>query len=447
MKRILSVALSFLMVLSLNACATKAPEPAATQAAPAETQAAAPAETQAAAPAETQAATPASDGDVIKIGCILPLSGGSAYIGQLEREGFQYCVDHYNEMGGLDGKKIEVIFADSTGTADVAVTELERLITQEGIIAVSGPFNSAVCVAMAPICEKYQIPFVVLGAASIEVLQQGYDYTFRPGNTANTNTNALIGICDLIKEKYGDEIKDVALFYVNGEWGVSQSESFKKLFTDNGMNIVFNESFEPGTADFSSTITKLKQSGAQVMVPVIDNFSDAVTFVRQLNEYKANVALLCCGGVMVLPEFIETLGDAANKIFSTDVWNADFLPARGQEAVALHQGYIDEYGHKMGEQAGMAWVAGVTLLEAMKRADGLSSDQIIASLNALDIKEGDEAYLMLPYPVKFGDIEDMHNQNVYAFSMASQVINQEWKAVFPDEILPSNPIMWPIIEE
>lgn len=436
MKKLLAMLLALCMLFSFAACAEKAP---------AQTEAQTSAQTD--ATENTEETTAAPTGDTIKIGCVLPLSGGSAYIGELEKEGVQYCVDHYNEMGGIGGKQIEVIFADSTGTADVAVTELERLITNEGIIAVTGPFNSAVAVAMAPICEKYQIPFSILGAASIEVLQQGYTYTFRAGNTANTNTDALVGICNEISEKFGDEIKNIAILYVNGEWGVSQSESFKTLFEGANMNIVFNETFEPGTSDFSSIITKLKQSGAQIVIPVIDNFSDAILFTRQMKEYKANIALMCCGGVMVLPEFIETLGDDANKIFSTDVWNADFLAnLRGDEAVALHQGYVDQYGHKMGEQAGMAWVATVTLLEAMNRASDLSNTSIRDSLASLEIKADEEAALLLPYEVKFGEVDNMTNQNIYAFSMASQVIDQEWHSVYPDEILGSNPITWPILD-
>lgn len=442
MKKLIALLLALCMLFTLAACgekpATTTPESTGKDETPAS-------EPSAEAPAEEE---PAASGETVKIGCVLPLSGGSAYIGELEREGVQYCVDYYNKNGGVNGQQVEVIFADSTGTPDVAVTELERLITQEGIIAVTGPFNSSVAVAMAPICEKYSIPFVILGSATIEVLQQGYQYTFRPGNTANTNTQAIIGICDTIEAKFGDEIKDVAILYANGEWGVSQSESFKVLFEEAGMNVVFNETFEAGTSDFSSIITKLKESGAQVMVPVIDNFSDAVLFARQMKEYKANIALLACGGVIVLPEFIETLGEDADNIFSTDVWNADFLGyLRGDEAVALHQGYIDEYGHKMGEQAGMAWVAAVTLLEAMNRAEGLTGEQIKNSLQTLKITGDDQAALLLPYEIEFGEIEGMVNQNIHAFSMASQVIDGEWHSVFPDDILGDNPIVWPIISE
>ncbi|MEA5068457.1 MAG: ABC transporter substrate-binding protein, partial [Christensenellaceae bacterium] len=280
--------------------------------------------------------------------------------------------------------------------------------------------------------------------------QQGYTYTFRPGNTANTNTDALLGICDLIEAKFGDKIENAAILYANGEWGVSQSESFKELFSKAGINVVFNETFEAGTSDFSSIITKLKNSGAQVMIPVLDNFSDAVLFARQMKEYKANIAILACGGVFVLQEFIDTLGADANLIFSTDVWNADFLPMRGEEAVALHQGYIDQYGHKMGEQAGMAWVAAVTLLEGMKNAASTKGSDIKDALLAQDLKPGDEAMMMIPYEgIKMNEetADGQFGQNIYAFSMASQVINGEWRAVFPDSILQNNPITWPIVTE
>ena len=48
--------------------------------------------------------------------------------------------------------------------------------------------------------------------------------------------------------------------------------------------------------------------------------------------------------------------------------------------------------------------------------------------------------------MKFGEVDGMTNQNVNAFSMASQVIDQEWHSVFPDEILGENPIAWPILD-
>lgn len=388
-----------------------------------------------------------AESETIKIGCILPLTGGSAYLGKLQQEGLNYCVDYYNAKGGIQGKPIEIVYADSTGVPDVAVTELERMINNEKIKAITGPYNSTVAISISPLAEKYQIPFVVMSSSALSICQQGYQYTFRPGQTTTDNTNALIGLCDLIAEKYGDEIEDIGILYENGEWGKQQEESFKEIFSKAGKNIVFNEPFENGAADFSASILKLKKSGAQFVVPSCTSFSDAVLFTRQLKEYKCDAGILATGGVFVLPELLEMLGEDANYVLSTDTWNPDFLAIRGEEAIALHQGYIDRYGYKMGEPAGMAWIAGVTLFEGLQASEDLSGPAIATALRDLRLKAGDEAMLLIPYEqidMSQQTADGQTGQNRFAFSMISQVLNGEWKSVYPNEILVENPLVWPI---
>lgn len=392
-------------------------------------------------------ASTGAEGETIKIGCILPLTGGSAYLGKLQQEGLNYCVDYYNAKGGIQGKKIEVVYADSTGVPDVAVTELERMINNEKIKAITGPYNSTVAISISPLAEKYQIPFVVMSSSALSICQQGYEYTFRPGQTTTDNTNALIGLCDLIEQQYGDEIVNIGILYENGEWGKQQEESFKQIFTAAGKNIVFDEPFENGSADFSASILKLKKSGAQFVVPSCTSFSDAVLFTRQLKEYKCDAGILATGGVFVLPELLETLGEDADYLLSTDTWNPDFLAIRGEDALALHQGYIDQYGHKMGEPAGMAWIAGVTLFEGLLAAEDLGGPAIADGLRGLRLKAEDEAMLMIPYEqvdMSQKTADGQTGQNRFAFSMISQVINGEWRSVYPDQILVENPLIWPI---
>ena len=83
----------------------------------------------------------------------------------------------------------------------------------------------------------------------------------------------------------------------------------------------------------------------------------------------------------------------------------------------------------------------------MDRAEGLSGEQIKNSLQTLKIAGDDEAALLLPYEIEFGEVGGMVNQNIHAFSMASQVINSEWRSVYPDNILGDNPMVWPIVSE
>lgn len=385
--------------------------------------------------------------NVVKIGVLNPFTGGSAFQANLAKEGFDYAAKYYNEQGGiksLGGAKLELVYADTTGVAEVGVTEFERLVNVEGIDICTGPYNSAV----APLAEKYQVPLVISQASSLSIYTAGYTYVFNPSNDARTNAQGLIGVCDMIAEKYGDEIDGIGLIMENSEWGLSQKESFEKYFSAAGKEVLISETIEPGASDFSSQITKIKASGVKFVVPCIASFNDAVLFVRQMKEYQCNAGILASGGVFVTQEFIDALGEDANYIFSTETWNKGFLEGRGEEAVAIHQGYVDQYGHDMGENAGMAWIAISVIVAALEEAGTKDRPTVRDTLYNMNLPEDSEYMRLIPFEgMRFDEIDESGcvNHNKYGLSCISQLIDGEWKMVWPDRLLGDrNPLVWPI---
>lgn len=389
--------------------------------------------------------------NVVKIGVLNPFTGGSAFQANLAKEGFDYAAKYYNEQGGiksLGGAKLELVYADTTGVAEVGVTEFERLVNVEGIDICTGPYNSAVAGAVAPLAEKYQVPLVISQASSLSIYTAGYTYVFNPSNDARTNAQGLIGVCDMIAEKYGDEIDGIGLIMENSEWGLSQKESFEKYFSAAGKEVLISETIEPGASDFSSQITKIKASGVKFVVPCIASFNDAVLFVRQMKEYQCNAGILVSGGVFVTQEFIDALGEDANYIFSTETWNKGFLEGRGEEAVAIHQGYVDQYGHDMGENAGMAWIAISVIVAALEEAGTKDRPTVRDTLYNMNLPEDSEYMRLIPFEgMRFDEIDESGcvNHNKYGLSCISQLIDGEWKMVWPDRLLGDrNPLVWPI---
>lgn len=348
--------------------------------------------------------------NVVKIGVLNPFTGGSAFQANLAKEGFDYAAKYYNEQGGiksLGGAKLELVYADTTGVAEVGVTEFERLVNVEGIDICTGPYNSAVAGAVAPLAEKYQVPLVISQASSLSIYTAGYTYVFNPSNDARTNAQGLIGVCDMIAEKYGDEIDGIGLIMENSEWGLSQKESFEKYFSAAGKEVLISETIEPGASDFSSQITKIKASGVKFVVPCIASFNDAVLFVRQMKEYQCNAGILASGGVFVTQEFIDALGEDANYIFSTETWNKGFLEGRGEEAVAIHQGYVDQYGHDMGENAGMAWIAISVIVAALEEAGTKDRPTVRDTLYNMNLPEDSEYMRLIPFEgMRFDEIDE-----------------------------------------
>lgn len=392
-----------------------------------------------------------SNENIVKIGVLNPFTGGSAFQANLAKEGFDYAAKYYNDQGGiksLGGAKLELVYADTTGVAEVGVTEFERLVNVEGIDICTGPYNSAVAGAVAPLAEKYQVPLVISQASSLSIYTAGYTYVFNPSNDARTNAQGLIGVCDMIADKYGDEIDGIGLIMENSEWGLSQKESFEKYFSAAGKEVLISETIEPGASDFSSQITKIKASGVKFVVPCIASFNDAVLFVRQMKEYQCNAGILASGGVFVTQEFIDALGEDANYIFSTETWNKGFLERRGEEAVAIHQGYVDQYGHDIGENAGMAWIAISVIVAALEEAGTKDRPTVRDTLYNMNLPEDSEYMRLVPFEgMKFDEIDESGcvNHNKYGLSCISQLIDGEWKMVWPDRLLgDSNPLVWPI---
>lgn len=444
MKRIISLVLCGTLLASLAACSGgSSGGQTSTQQSEAAWK-----ENETAAPAQT-----GSDKGTVKIGVLLPFTGASAYSAELAREGYDYAVEYYNGQGGiksLGGAKLEIVYADTTGVTEVGVTEFERLVNVEKIDIASGPYNSAVMGAVAPLAEKYQMPFVVNQASSLNIYTAGYTYVFNPSNDARTNVQGLIGICDMVEELYGDKIDGIGLIMENTEWGLSQKETFEKYFTDAGKKVMINETIEPGATDFSSQISKLKASGVKFVVPCISSYNDAVLFVRQMKEYNCNAGILASGGVFVVPEFAQALGDDANYIFSTDTWNKGFLESKGEKAVKIHDGYVEKYGHDMGENAGMAWIAMSTIVAALEEAGTKDKQTVRDTLYGLNLPADSEYMLLVPFEgMKFDEIDESGclNHNKYGLSCISQLIDGKWKMVWPNEMLGEhNPLVWPIPE-
>lgn len=446
MKRYFAMLLAVIMLLSMVACAA----PAAPAAAPAE-----PAPAAEAAPAPAAPEAPAAEEGVqtIKIGVVAPLTGGGAFQGNLCKEGYDYAAYYYNNVYGgiksMNGAKLELYYADHTSVADVGITETERLINQVGVDVLTGTTSSTVMLAIAPLCEKYHITMVDNVASSIEISNQGFQYVFNPFADSITNAQALVNLVQMIEKKYGETLDNVAFISENTEWGIQNGKDLQERFEKAGKTVVYNETCELGTTDFSSIITKIKASGAKFVVPTISEFSDAVVFVNQFKEYKCDAAILSGGGCMITNEFLEAVGENAEYMFSTECWSKGFLTARGDSAVAIHQGYVDQYGHDMGEYAGISFGC-ISLIVAALEECGTTDKEIFRdTFYNLDLDLTSEYMQMIPYErMKLNEVTEdgLTLRNIYSFTPVSQVIDGKWTMVCPDEILEHNPIVWPIPE-
>ena len=156
----------------------------------------------AAACAQTTASPAASSGRQagapapreVKIGVVYPLSGPAASAGLDDKYGVELAAEIVNGkydlnlplardegLPNLGGAKIALVVADHQGKPDVAQAEVERLITQEGVVAVIGAYQSQLTATASQVAERFGIPFVNPESAAPSLTERGFKWFFRVG--------------------------------------------------------------------------------------------------------------------------------------------------------------------------------------------------------------------------------------------------------------------------
>lgn len=399
-----------------------------------------------------------AEGQTIKIGVVTPLTGDSAYIGELIKEGYDYAVDYYNNVYGgvksLDGAKIELVYADHQGLADVGVTEVERLINVEKCDILCGTASSTVMLAVAPTCEKYGVSMIDDVAASAGIMAHGYKYIFEPNFNSTDTSMALVEAVDLIDSKFGDQVegdvRTVAIICSNDEYGVTLSNDMKTLFEANNIKVAFFDTWEAGCADFSSMISKLKASGATFVMPCTANFNDAVLLTNQLHEYQCNCCMLATGGIFITEDYLNAVGENATGMITSCGWTPDFLK-EGSTGYEIYKTFVDTYGHDMDEYTGVPFINISTIVAALENCTSLDKTEIRDAIYNLHLARGDEPFMALTIydTITFdqteesADGETLTQKNVDALIPIVQRIDGAWRMIGPDSALEENPIIWP----
>ncbi len=191
--------LMIVLAVMLAACvpaATPTAAPAAPAAPAAATEApAAPAAPAAATEAPAAPAAPAAEVSVIKVGALLPLTGGDAINGQSQQQAHELAIEEINAAGGIacmNGAKLEMVYGDSQGKPEAGNSETERLITKEGVVAVMGAFHTGVTLTASEVAERYEVPFIVPNS---DVSARNLKYVFQPATSIESMAKDFGCLC------------------------------------------------------------------------------------------------------------------------------------------------------------------------------------------------------------------------------------------------------------
>ena len=242
---------------------------------------------------------PASAQEMVKLGEIEAQTGALNTYGWMSSQGVRMAVDEINKAGGFTvaGKKykLQLLNPDTQGNPQQALIELKKMLEQEHVKYVFGPFLTNVYKGIAPYAQGNNGKFLMIGGATaihFDLGKPNNDYLMRSWNW-DAGASGFGSL--MVQNLKSRGAKKVAMLMQNDAFGHVARDIYAPLFKDAG--IAFDEEwFEPGTTDFSSVLAKIAAGKPDYLFP---GYTDAVLYdiVRQATEVGINKFWLVRGSL------------------------------------------------------------------------------------------------------------------------------------------------------
>jgi branched-chain amino acid transport system substrate-binding protein len=332
------------------------------------------------------------EGDTIILGAALSLTGKYATDGVHAQRGYEIGIKKINEMGGVtvDGKqyKLKVQYYDDESTPARGAQLAERLISQDGVKYMLGPYSSGLTKAIAPVTEKFRIPMVQAEGASRSLFTQGYKYMFAVLSTSEQYLSSAVDLAAELAEKAGKKPSEVkiAMAFENDPFSLDVREGVVDTAKKYGMNIVIDDKLPRDLADMSATLTKVKALKPDVFF-ASGHAKGAATATRQLKEMQIEVpmvALTHCESADIVGQF----GEASYGILCPTQWaetlsyKDKYFGTAGDYDAAFKKEYPDY--QTVPYQAAQATAAVLVMKEAFEKANSFETEALREALAGLE---------------------------------------------------------------
>jgi len=232
------------------------------------------------------------EGNTIILGAAVSLTGKYSTNGEHTKNGYELAVKRINDMGGVKVKgksyKFKVMYYDDESNSKRAAQLAERLIKQDGVKYMLGPYSSGLTKAIAPVTEENKIPMVEANGASRSLFTKGYKYLFAVLSPANQYLEVAI---DLAVEKNGGKPVRIAQAFEQDAFSQDVRLGILDAAKRTGSEIIIDDKLPKELNDMAATLAKVKAVKPDVLV-VSGHSKGALTAIRQIAEMKVDVPML-----------------------------------------------------------------------------------------------------------------------------------------------------------
>jgi len=309
----------------------------------------------------------------IKIGSVLSATGPASFLGAPEDKTLRIYIDKINAEGGLLGRKLELVIYDDGGDPNKARTFATRLVEEDKVTAMVGGTTTGTTLAMMPIFEEAQIPFISL-AGAIEIVDPVRKYVFK---TPHTDRMACEKIFEDLKSR---GLTSIAMISGTDAFGKSMHDQCLKVVGNYGVSVLADESYGAQDSDMTPQLANIK-SKAGVQAVVNPGFGQGPAIVtRNYKQLGITLPLYESHGV-ASKSYIDLAGPAAEgvRLPASALLVAERLPDNDPQkpvVVAYRKTYEAATGQPVSTFGGHAYDGLFILVDAIKRAGSADSKKI-----------------------------------------------------------------------
>jgi branched-chain amino acid transport system substrate-binding protein len=311
------------------------------------------------------------DRSTIKIGYFGDLTGPNYNFGQSGINGVLMVADEVNQLGGIKGRRIDVVIQDDRGSPEESARLTSKLIDQDKVIAIIAGGVSGNSRAAAPKAQASHVPFISPSSTDPAVTQTG-DYIFRA-----CFVDSFQG--DVMARFAADNLhaqKAAIIFDFNSPYGRGLTEYFELSFAKFGGRIVSKQSYTQGDDDFKGQLSSIRAAEPDVIY-IPGYYSDVTTIAKQARMIGLTQPLLGGDG-WDAPELWQLGGDALNGSYISTHYSVDDPSPAIQTFV---ERYKQRYGNLLPDaHAALAYDAARILIDAITRAGTTDGDKVRAAL-------------------------------------------------------------------
>lgn len=334
-------------------------------------------------------APPALAADTIVFGAAISITGKTAKEGEYTRDGYQFAMDTINARGGIKvgGKpyRIALKYYDDETKPERSAQLFERLINEDKVNLLLGPYGSSPTATAAPIAERYKIPMVEANGSAESIFSKGYRYSFAILSPAKLYLRSIV---DLVRS-VDPAAKTVAILGENESFSKEVAAGAAEYAKQKGMDVVYDELYPSNAQDLSALLTAIKGKHPDVVLGS-GHLQDSLLTVSQSKDLGLSPKAMGFSVGPSSPEFRANLGRSADYVYGATQWT-DALKYNGDDPWKTPKAFNDAFLAKhpayktVPYQVAESAAAVVAYQHAIEKAGTIEPTKVRDAMAGLDV--------------------------------------------------------------